>query len=54
MSPPMIWARMRISWTGAVLVVGLTGSLGVEDLPATGEATRQAARAISAALGAPD
>src|SRR5438045_5567747 len=23
MSLPMIWARMRISWTGAVLVVGL-------------------------------
>ncbi len=45
-------ARGRL--VAAVLVVGLTGSLSVEDLPATGELTLHAARAISLALGAPD
>jgi DNA-binding IclR family transcriptional regulator len=36
----------------AVLVVGLTASLPLQDLAGTGEATAETARAISAALGA--
>jgi IclR family acetate operon transcriptional repressor len=48
---PVIDARGRLA--AAVLVVGLTASLPVEDLPRTGELTAHAARAISAALGAP-
>jgi DNA-binding IclR family transcriptional regulator len=48
---PVFEARGRIA--AAVLVVGLIGSLPVEDLPRTGEATARAARALSAGLGAP-
>jgi DNA-binding IclR family transcriptional regulator len=51
-SAPVFDARGRLA--AAVLVVGLTGSLPVEDLPRTGQATARAARAISSALGAPD
>jgi IclR family pca regulon transcriptional regulator len=49
---PVFDARGHLA--AAVLVVGLTGSLSLEDLPSTGEATARAARAISTALGAPD
>jgi DNA-binding IclR family transcriptional regulator len=49
-SAPVIDARGRIA--AAVLVVGLTGSLSVEDLPRTGGATAETARGISIALGA--
>jgi DNA-binding IclR family transcriptional regulator len=42
-------ARGRL--VAAVLVLGLTGSLPVADLPPTGAATARNARAISAALG---
>ncbi len=45
-------ARGRV--LAALVVLGLTGSLRMEDLPRTGEATAEAARALSAALGAPD
>lgn len=48
---PVIDARDRV--VAAVLVIGLTGSLPVEDLPRVGEATARAARSISQALGAP-
>jgi len=48
---PVLDARGRV--IAAVLVVGLTASMPVRDLAATGEATRVTARAISAALGAP-
>jgi IclR family transcriptional regulator, acetate operon repressor len=48
---PVVDARGRV--VAAVLVIGLTGSLRVEDLPRIGDATARAARAISAALGAP-
>jgi DNA-binding IclR family transcriptional regulator len=48
---PVYDARGRV--VAAVLVVGLTGSLPVDDLAATGEATAATARAISTALGAP-
>lgn len=48
---PVQDARGRV--IAAVLVVGLTASLPVQDLPATGEATAATARAISIALGAP-
>jgi DNA-binding IclR family transcriptional regulator len=51
-SAPVFDARAQL--VGAVLVVGLTGSLPLEDLPLTGQRTASAARAISAALGAPD
>jgi DNA-binding IclR family transcriptional regulator len=52
-SAPIFDARGRVA--AAVLVLGLTGSLPLEDLPRTGEATAATARAISAALGgAPD
>jgi DNA-binding IclR family transcriptional regulator len=44
-------ARARL--TAAVLVIGLTGTLPQADLARVGEATARAARAISAALGAP-
>jgi DNA-binding IclR family transcriptional regulator len=44
-------ARNRV--TAAVLVVGLTGLLRLDDLPPTGEATARTAAVISAALGAP-
>jgi DNA-binding IclR family transcriptional regulator len=47
---PVNDARGRLC--AAVLVLGLTGSLRVEDLPQTGEATARTGRAISAALGA--
>jgi DNA-binding IclR family transcriptional regulator len=50
-SAPVFDARGRLA--AAVLVVGLTGSLPVEDLSRTGEATARAAQAISQALGAP-
>jgi DNA-binding IclR family transcriptional regulator len=50
-SAPVFEARGRI--TAAILVVGLIGSLPVEDLPRTGEATASVARALSAGLGAP-
>ena len=48
---PVFDARGRL--VAAVLVVALTGSLAVDDLPRTGEATRRAAQMISTALGAP-
>jgi DNA-binding IclR family transcriptional regulator len=51
-SAPVFNARARL--VAAVLVVGLTGSLPLEDLQRTGEATARTARAISAALGAAD
>ena len=51
-SAPVFDARGRL--VAAVLVVALTGSLAAEALPATGQRTAAAARAISAALGAPD
>ena len=51
-SAPVFDARGRLA--AAVLVIALTGSLAVEDLPRAGEDTRRAAQAISAALGAPD
>ncbi len=51
-SAPVFDARGRLA--AAVLVVALTGSLPVEDLPRAGEATRQATQAICAAHGAPD
>lgn len=51
-SAPVFDARGRVA--AAVLVVGLTVSLPLEDLPRTGELTARAGRAISAALGAPD
>ena len=50
-SAPVFDARGRLM--AALLVVGLTGSLAVEDLVATGTATAATAQAISAALGAP-
>jgi DNA-binding IclR family transcriptional regulator len=50
-SAPVFDARGRL--VAALLVVGLTGSLAVEDLVATGTATAATAQAISAALGAP-
>ena len=50
-SAPVLDARGRLM--AALLVVGLTGSLAVEDLVATGTATAATAQAISAALGAP-
>jgi DNA-binding IclR family transcriptional regulator len=49
-SAPVFDARGQL--VGAVLVVGLTGSLPLEDLPETGQRTVASARAISAALGA--
>ena len=49
---PVFDARGRLA--ASVLVLGLTGSLPVADLPRTGAATARGARAISAALGAPD
>jgi IclR family acetate operon transcriptional repressor len=49
-SSPVYDARGRLA--AAVLVLGLTGSLRLEDLPPAGEATARTARAISAALGA--
>src|SRR5712692_153325 len=48
---PVIDARGRV--VAAVLVLGLTGTLRVEDLPRVGAACGRVARAISAALGAP-
>jgi DNA-binding IclR family transcriptional regulator len=51
-SAPVFDARGQL--VGAVLVVGLTGSLPLEDLPETGQRTAVTAAAISAALGAPD
>ena len=51
-SAPVFDARGH--FVGAVLVVGLTGSLPLEDLPPTGQRTADTARAISGALGAPD
>lgn len=51
-SAPVFDARGRLA--AALLVIALTGSLSVEDLPRAGEATRHAAQAICAALGAPD
>src|SRR5262249_51902967 len=51
-SAPVFDARGHL--VAAVLVVGLTGSLPLEDLPETGQRTAHTARAISAALGAPD
>ena len=48
---PVFDARGRLA--AAVLIVGLTGSLRVEDLARTGEACADAARKISGALGAP-
>jgi IclR family acetate operon transcriptional repressor len=47
---PVVDARGRV--VAAVLVIGLTGSLRVEDLPKVGAATASTARCISAALGA--
>ena len=47
---PVFDARGHVAC--AVLVVGLTGSLPLEDLTRTGEATAETARAISLALGA--
>jgi DNA-binding IclR family transcriptional regulator len=47
---PIFDARGKLA--AAVLVVGLTGSLPLEDLARTGEATARAAHAISLALGA--
>ena len=47
---PVYDARGRLG--AAVLVLALTGSLRLEDLPQTGEATARTAGAISAALGA--
>jgi len=49
-SAPVFDARGRVA--AAVLVVGLTGSLTVDDLPRTGEASAETARGISIALGA--
>lgn len=49
-SAPVFNARGRLA--AAVLVVGLTGSLPVADLPRAGEASAEAARGISVALGA--
>jgi DNA-binding IclR family transcriptional regulator len=49
-SAPVYDARGRLA--AAVLVVGLTGSLPMQDLAATGAATAATARAISSALGA--
>jgi IclR family transcriptional regulator, KDG regulon repressor len=49
-SSPVYDARGRLA--AAVLVLGLTGSLRLEDLPQTGAATARTGRAISAALGA--
>ena len=51
-SAPVFDARGQLM--AAVLVVGLTGSLPVSELPATGQRTAACARAVSAALGAPD
>jgi DNA-binding IclR family transcriptional regulator len=51
-SAPLFDARGQL--VGAVLVVGLTGSPPLEDLPETGQRTAETARAISAALGATD
>jgi DNA-binding IclR family transcriptional regulator len=51
-SAPVFDARGHL--VAAVLVVGLTGSLPVSELPLAGQRTATAARAISAALGAPD
>jgi DNA-binding IclR family transcriptional regulator len=51
-SAPVFDARGRL--VAAVLIVGLTASLALEDLPATGQRAAQTAQAISAALGAPD
>jgi DNA-binding IclR family transcriptional regulator len=48
---PVFDARGRLS--AVVLIVGLTGSLLVEDLAQTGEATAHTAHGISGALGAP-
>jgi DNA-binding IclR family transcriptional regulator len=48
---PVFDARGRL--TAAVLIIGLTGSLLVEDLVRTGEAAAHAAHGISGALGAP-
>jgi IclR family acetate operon transcriptional repressor len=48
---PVVDARGRV--VAAVLVIGLTGTLRVEDLARVGVACGRAARAISAALGAP-
>jgi DNA-binding IclR family transcriptional regulator len=50
-SAPVYDARGRL--VAALLVVGLAGSLAVEDLAGTGAATAATAKAISAALGAP-
>jgi len=49
-SAPIFDARGHLA--GAVLVLGLTGSLRVDDLPLTGAAAARTGRAISAALGA--
>jgi IclR family acetate operon transcriptional repressor len=49
-SAPVFDARGRL--VAAVLVVGLTGSLPVDDLARTGLATAGAAEMISLALGA--
>jgi DNA-binding IclR family transcriptional regulator len=49
-SAPVFDARGRV--VAAVLVIGLTRSLSVSELPNTGEATAQTARSISLALGA--
>ncbi len=49
-SAPVFDARGRVA--AAVLVVGLTGSLTVDDLPRTGEASAETARGISIAFGA--
>jgi IclR family KDG regulon transcriptional repressor len=51
-SAPVFDARGNL--VAAVLVVGLTGSLPVSELPATGQRTAACARALSAALGARD
>ena len=48
---PVYDARGRL--VAALLVVGLSGSLALEDLAATGATTAATARAISSALGAP-
>ena len=50
-SAPVFDARGRLS--AAVLVIGLTGTLALDDLPRIGELTASSGRAISAALGAP-
>jgi DNA-binding IclR family transcriptional regulator len=51
-SAPVFDARGRVA--AAVLVIGLTASLPLDDLERTGQATARTAKAISAALGAPD